>query len=745
MRVDASRRCAPLTITRDEQLQAIRDENEPLIRASRDAVARLSDQLAGSGYVVVLADAKGRLLDVVGDGGTRRRLEAIDFVPGGDWSELAAGTNAIGTALEDRHAVQLMGAEHFCDGWTDLTCTAAPIRNPIGGDVIGVLDITGNYRLIRPHLPSLLAVTALEIEERLRSLVGPGGDLRIASATPPSPASDDAIDSALVTFAGGAVSASLDVAVTLRGIAEQTAALLRVASTGVFLFEDREADGPFSRVWTLPSGEIPRAALQHALESSTALAQVRERGEAVIVDDVARDPHFAATGIAEVVGSIALFPLATPRGIVGFIAAARSKAAPWRFVDLRRTFAFVSQAATAIENALLFESLRQQYRHIKAINAISQLLGERIEPASNLPSILDSIVRVMDCATGSLWIARGGDRRFVRAFATGEVPGDGPSALAERAYRAASVRFERYRDGDAIAVPLVDGDASFGVLELHGRKRSPLDSVDVDTIAAIAQQLSMSLQNAELQRSAREVDVLRRADRLKSEFLATVSHDLRSPLTAIRASVDGLLDRPTDAVLPPSDGFLHTISNQVNRLTRLVDQLLDISQIEAGRLPLDREWNELGALLEAAVDDIGALHGRHRIEYRIPSDVPLLFVDGDRIVQVLYNLLDNACKHGRSARPVTIETSWSDAAITIGIADFGPGVRAAESEHIFKRFHRGAEAKDAVRGIGLGLAICRGIVEAHGGRIWVDERPGGGTLFRFELPLVAAPIMGPAL
>src|SRR5260370_37713598 len=103
-------------------------------------MGRLTDFLADSGYVIVLSDAKGCLLDVLGDAGIRRRLARIDFVPGGDWSEAAAGTNAIGTALADRHVVQLMAAEPYCAGWTNLTCTAAPIPHPFSGDDTGVLS-----------------------------------------------------------------------------------------------------------------------------------------------------------------------------------------------------------------------------------------------------------------------------------------------------------------------------------------------------------------------------------------------------------------------------------------------------------------------------------------------------------------------------------------------------------------------------------------------------------------------------
>src|SRR6266851_4815854 len=171
MNVNPSRRFAPLAVARESQLYQVREANELLIRATHSVMGRLTDFLADSGYVIVLSDAKGCLLDVLGDAGIRRRLARIDFVPGGDWSEAAAGTNAIGTALADRHVVQLMAAEHYCDGWTDLTCTAAPIRHPFTGEVMGILDVTGDYRLIRTFLTSTLAEATLDASQQVQTLL----------------------------------------------------------------------------------------------------------------------------------------------------------------------------------------------------------------------------------------------------------------------------------------------------------------------------------------------------------------------------------------------------------------------------------------------------------------------------------------------------------------------------------------------------------------------------------------------
>jgi transcriptional regulator with XRE-family HTH domain len=165
--VDAACRVAPLAVVGDAQLDDLRASNERLLRAAEPVVIHLAERLTGFGFVVGLTDEHGRVLELHGDADVRRLLERIGIAPGGDWSEGATGTNAVGTALADGRPVQLMAAEHFCDGWQHLTCTAAPIRDPETLAIIGAIDITGKYQLIRAGHLALIMQYALEIEERL--------------------------------------------------------------------------------------------------------------------------------------------------------------------------------------------------------------------------------------------------------------------------------------------------------------------------------------------------------------------------------------------------------------------------------------------------------------------------------------------------------------------------------------------------------------------------------------------------
>jgi transcriptional regulator with XRE-family HTH domain len=164
--VDPSRKRAPMA----HDLADLRAANERLLRAADPVLVYLADQFAGTGYVIVVTDPYGHLLDLAGDLDTRRRLARIEFEAGGDWSEAAVGTNAVGTAIADGRPFQLLAAEHFCDAPQALTCTAAPVWTPRTRLMAGVLDITGPYDLVRAHLLGVIMQAALDIEERLALL-----------------------------------------------------------------------------------------------------------------------------------------------------------------------------------------------------------------------------------------------------------------------------------------------------------------------------------------------------------------------------------------------------------------------------------------------------------------------------------------------------------------------------------------------------------------------------------------------
>ncbi len=809
LRVNPSRRYAPLAVAREAQLEHLRNTNEVLIRAATQMTAHLSEFLAGSGYVVVLSDANGCLLDVTGDTTIRRRLARIDFVPGGNWSEAAAGTNAIGTALADGHVVQLMAAEHYCDGWQDLTCTAAPIRHPFTNEIVGVLDVTGNYRLIRPFLTNSLATAALEIQQRMRTLLTTGsreehrrsldknavslpkhmseidmnmsenrhnvyeiqGDSKGDNRQTPFDLPQYSVnDTERLAAAAGAVSASLDLDIALEKVAEQAAHLLQLESTAVFLF-DEAGEITTLRAWSRENSFWLQGFrdLRDLFGQTKAISLVRERGEPVFIDDILSSPLLPATFLAHLgIRSIALLPLVTARGVIGFIAAPKQKPYHWILDDVRLGLALVAPSATAIEYARLFNTLQQHNSRTEVLNTIAQLLNTLPDPNQHLHLVLKRITEIMNLDAGiillidqdtggltvvahcglsqtvSLHLSEHPMKQFhelaCRVVATGE-----SLQLDDTRDRQDSSYNPMYASGfsEALIVPLTANTTILGVLLVGSYTLQALPESDLALFTTIGQQLGLTLKNAQLLRSASEIEALRETERLKSGFIATVSHDLRSPLTAIRASVDNLLDRGVIQSSGGQEHLLHNIADQAGRLGRLVDQLLDLSCIEAGALSLDRDWTELPVLISDTLAKFEELHNVCRVERNLSAKLPLHYVDPDRFVQVLWNLLENASKYALPGSSIKLESDWVESEVLIRIADRGPGIPPGEREKIFQHFYRlDRDRKSHTQGSGLGLAICRGIVQAHGGRIWVEERPGGGSIFCIALPLPSSNSLG---
>jgi two-component system sensor histidine kinase KdpD len=806
--VNPGRRWAPLALSRDAQLDARREANEPLVRAARPVIDRLTDFLADSGYVIVLSDADGCLLEVLGDQAIRRRLARIDFIPGGDWSEAAAGTNAIGTALATNHVVQLMAAEHYCDGWQDLTCTAAPIRHPFTGEVIGILDATGDYRLIRSFLSGFLATAAMEIQQNMAALIGnPYAGTRPATirfATidlPTAPWRPDiraneidgplqphwdsesvweipqgaaiqlqfelqeqrARDAERLAIAAGIISASLDVRLTLEQTAEQVAQLLGIESSAVCLFDEAGEMDAFhiSPRQNAAHRETMRA-LEVLLRHTEQVALIREPGEPVLVNDV-RTSTLPSAGLIEQIGirSIALLPLVTARGVTGFIVAPRPTPHQWIVDEVQRGLTLAAQAATAIENARLFATLQQHNRHIEALNAMSQLLSKMVDPGQYLDLLLVRIIEIMDLDAGIILLPDQDTSDLAPTARCGRqvkildnLCERASNLLAELAEQVVARRVplltrrvecrkpsmaepqRAMASCDFMAMPLVVNSSVLGALVVGKQCAPGITEEDFRLFAAIGQQIDLALKNAQFMRSASEMDALREADRLKSEFLAAVSHDLRSPLTAIRTSVESLLDSGGEQSALEQEHLLHNIAGQASGLGRLVDHLLDFSRIEAGKLSLDCDWTELPALIADTITKFDELHQGLRVERDLPANMPICYTDPDRLTQVLWNLLENAYKYAPPHSPISVAARRCGAEAQICVADRGPGIPADEHEKIFQRFYRlNRDQRTRAQGSGLGLAICRGIVEAHGGRIWVEDRLGGGSVFRIALPL----------
>lgn len=233
----------------------------------------------------------------------------------------------------------------------------------------------------------------------------------------------------------------------------------------------------------------------------------------------------------------------------------------------------------------------------------------------------------------------------------------------------------------------------------------------------------------------RDITELRRTETIRRDFVANVSHDLRTPLAALQALVDTLLDGAL-ADREVAEDFLRRIATEVEHLTRLVNQLLELTKAESGQLQLARVSTDLAELARATLRrfEPRAAAKAITLDLHAPPDLPLVLCDPDRIGQVLSNLLDNALKFTPEGGRITVELSRQENELVICVRDTGPGIPIEELDRIFERFFKGDRARTSA-GSGLGLAIVKHLVQLHGGRVWAESPPGGGAVVGFTLPL----------
>jgi two-component system sensor histidine kinase KdpD len=294
-------------------------------------------------------------------------------------------------------------------------------------------------------------------------------------------------------------------------------------------------------------------------------------------------------------------------------------------------------------------------------------------------------------------------------------------------------------DSAAVVLERVEGDARQAAVPLGdlGTLLVPVAAADVarERIApALTALLGAALEREALTREVVETSALRRSDEIKTAVLRSVSHDLRSPLTAIVAAGEALSSPSLDA--HDRDELADTIAHESRRLARLVDQLLDLARLQAGTAEPREDWCSLEEVIRAAVEDTGAAPDRVRLA--IAPDLPLIRADAGQLRRAVANLVENALRYG-DGDPVSVRARVSGGRILMRVVDQGPGIPHAEQERIFTPFYRAPGA--AGQGSGLGLAIVRGLVEANGGHVRVESLPGQGTSFVVELPLpTSAPV-----
>lgn len=289
----------------------------------------------------------------------------------------------------------------------------------------------------------------------------------------------------------------------------------------------------------------------------------------------------------------------------------------------------------------------------------------------------------------------------------------------------------------SISVPLAAGGRVLGYLGLAGRP--PLTESEHRVLQAFGDQLALAAERDRAVRAALEAEVYRETDHMRRSLLAAVSHDLRSPLAAIKASVTDLLDTEADHSATDVVEALESVNGETDRLASMIANLLDMSRIEGGVLRARIQGVDLAGMLSEVTDRVGRRWPALEMHLAVDEDASAVRADPPFLERVVANLLENAARVSAGtpgARSIEVQAHRRGDTTTVAVVDHGPGVAAELRDQLFYPFYRLSERSPGL-GTGLGLAICKGFLGLMGGEIWVEDTPGGGATFRFSLPAAA--------
>jgi len=290
---------------------------------------------------------------------------------------------------------------------------------------------------------------------------------------------------------------------------------------------------------------------------------------------------------------------------------------------------------------------------------------------------------------------------------------------------------------------LESGGKVYGMMVASVLPEVAADREEQELFQELASDISYALgsieraeEHEQAERKAREVETLKELDRLRNQLIANISHELRTPLASIKGFATTLLQTDVKWSVKEQREFLEAIDQETDRLTRLISDLLDISRLESGMLKLVKSSYQISEILASVNDRLTSLTEYHPLQVVVPKNLPPLHVDEMRIGQILTNLVENATKFSQKGSPITIKAEPSGKWVTLSVIDQGVGIPPELLDKIFDRFYQTDNIVTGRKtGTGLGLSICRGIVAAHGGKMWVESKVGDGSKFSFTLPV----------
>jgi signal transduction histidine kinase/DNA-binding response OmpR family regulator len=508
------------------------------------------------------------------------------------------------------------------------------------------------------------------------------------------------------------------------------------------------------------------------LDRETNIGRIGLDRQATQITDVLADPDYGRTDAQRVAGfrTVMGVPMLLDGDVVGVLSVWRTRVHPFsdRAVQVLATFA--AQAALAVRTVDLVRALEirtdelgRKVDQLEALGAVGQAESFSLNLTEVLNTIITQAVQLSGTDGASIYEFDEDAREFRISTACGTTPetvdalrrtriGLDDTFLGKAAALGRPMELPDLRDvpldlylnvlaqggwRSLVAVPMLREGRIVGAMVVGRRAPGHVPQEICDLLETFAGQSALALINAQLYRQLeRQSAALEVASRHKSEFLASMSHELRTPLNAIIGFSEVLLERMFGELNERQDDYLRDIWSSGKHLLELLNDILDLSKIEAGQMVLNRSEFAVRECLEYCLSMVRerALKQRILLSLEVNPEVALLDADRLRFRQVVLNLLSNAVKFTPDGGRVDVRASIRDQDLVVEVADTGPGVAAEDHQRIFDAFQQGAQRSEQTEGTGLGLTLSKRILELHGGRIWVESEPGQGSTFGVALP-----------
>lgn len=495
------------------------------------------------------------------------------------------------------------------------------------------------------------------------------------------------------------------------------------------------------------------------------LRRMMESRTPEIVNDLAADPDASIT-LTDMLQARQLIgaPLAVGEDCLGVLAAVDCKRGAFGEADIRLLTILADRAALTLENSDLIKTLRRQVQELEGLQRLTKLLAT----SDSLESTIGEANRIIQDLIGCEKMAF-----LLHEEETNELVGQSPAigidadvlkrlriplgepSLAGTVFRTNTplISNDAATDGwihpkfrellqieNIMAVPLSTGPRPVGVLKAINASKGHFDELDLRFMTLLGSRVTSVLESTRSRDRERAlVRQLREADRTKSEFVSMLAHELKGPMTTVMGFGETLITQADKIKEEKRTQIVEIITKEVGRLARLVNDLLDVSRMDAGTLRYDLEPMSLNEVVESILQVHTSLRVDHFVESQVPPDLPKVMGDRDRVRQVLINLLTNATRYspGETTITVTAEPTEDNGrqVVRVGVKDEGIGISPDDRDRIFTKFAMLPKPAWVKKGTGLGLFITQGIVEAHGGRIWLESELGKGTTFFFTLPI----------